>query len=256
MLEKKTLEEHINYLHETVKLSLWVVKEWKERHPEEDIIWTIHNRTALVNHTIYNPSTLFDYPTFKDEKWPEIRVKLREIYESDPKTFETNGYELIKPYINGRAKRDLDEINGEDAFSQYSNSWIRYDLTVKEDYMEIHMANSLYPKSFLGDREYFNSKLKEAVLDAEKHGFKGLRTKSWLNDLPAWQKYMPKEWNDSICERNWDIEWHLGFWGQFLTANQCFNSKLAQKFKDDRKIPFPMSDAQASVKAFKDLLGL
>lgn len=258
MANKKTLEEHKAYLHEAVKLSLWVIADWKNGHPQEDIIWTIHERTALVNHTIFNPSSLFDYPTFIGEDWPELRLILRELYESDnnPDSFEKRGYELLKPYIDGRAERDLENINCDNPFTQYNDSFIRYDLAKKEDYLEIHMANTLYPNSFLADSEYFNDRLKRAVLDAEKHGFKGLKTKSWLNDLPAWQRYMPEEWNSSISDRNWDIEWHLGFWGQFLTANQCFNRSLGKKFRETGKIPFPMSIAHASIKAFKEKLGI
>lgn len=258
MPKKKTLEEHIYYLHETVKLSLWVVADWKNRHPKEDIIWTIHERTALVNHTTFNPSSLFDYPTFVGSDWPELRLILRDLYESDndPNSFEKRGYELLKPYIDGRAERDLEAINKENPFEQYNDSWCRYDLKQEGDYLEIHMANTLYPKSFLADKDYFNNKLKEAVLDAEKHGFKGLKTKSWLNDLPIWQNFMPKEWNDSIYDRNWDIEWHLGFWGQFLTANQCFNRRLAEKYRKTGRVPFPMSQAKASVEAFKEKLGI
>lgn len=261
MAHKKTLEEHIKYLEETVKLSLWITADWKNKHPREDFVWIVHERTALLNHTTFNPASLFDFPTFAGEEWPEFRLILRDLYESDndPDSFEKRAYELIKPYIAGRAERDLEELNSGDSFSQYNNSWIRYDVNKKDDpegYIEIHMANSLYPKSFLADTEYFNGKLKEAIIDIEKHGFKGIWTKSWLNDLPAWQRFMPKEWNDSIHDRDWNIEWHLGFWGQFLTANQCFNSKLAEKYRRDGKVPFPMSKARASLKAFKEKLGM
>lgn len=261
MAHKKTLEEHIEYLHETVKLSLWVIADWKNKHPEEDIIWTIHERTALVNHTIFNPSTLFDYPTFAGYEWPIMREKLRDLYErdNDPDSFEKRGYELLKPYIDGRAEQDLENLHDGESFKQYNSSWIRYDLEKKDDpegYIEIHMANSLYPESFLANKEYFNEKLKEAVQDMEKHGFKGIWTKSWLNDLPAWQRFMPEAWNNSITDRNWDIEWHLGFWGQFLTANQCFNTRLAAKYRKNGQVPFPMSIARASLDDFKKKLGM
>lgn len=253
-MEKKTLEQHREYLKECVKLSLWVIADWKNKHPQEDIIWTIHERTALVNHTVFNPETLYDFPTYKGNEWPKLRLKLRSIFEenSDIKNFEEKGYKLLEPYIFGRAESDLNGIN-----SGSPSSWIRYDVTDrKSDYLEIHMQNSLYPKSFLADESYFNEKLKIAVLDAEKHGFKGLWTCSWLNDLPSWQKRMPQEWTDSIENRRWDIEWHLGFWGQFLTANQCFNHKLAAKFRETGKIPYPMSRASASLDVLKKHLGI
>ncbi len=258
MHKNKTLEEHIYYLQETVKLSLWVIADWKNKHPEEDIIWTMDERTALVNHTTFNPSTPFDYITYKGDQWPKMRLKLRELYEEDnnPDSFEKSGFELLKSFIKDRARGDLDELHSKESFKQFDGTWVRYDISSKDEYLEIHMANTLYPKSFLADNEYFNKGLIQAVRAAENSGFKGLKTKSWLNDLPIWKSKMPKEWNDSITNRNWDIEWHLGFWGQFLTANQCFNSRLGEKFRKTGKLPLPMSNAKASVDAFKKHLGL
>ncbi len=261
MAKNKTLEEHIEYLKQTVRLSLWIAADWKNKNPNEDFIWILHEGTALVNHTTFNPGFIFDFPTFEGESWPNMRLKLRELYEADtdPESFEERAYKLLEPFIEGRAEKDNAALHDGEAFNQYNSSWIRYDLTKKDDpegYIEIHMANSLYPGSFLADTEYFNSKLKEAIIDIEKHGFKGLWTKSWLNDLPAWQRFMPKEWNESIHDRDWDIEWHLGFWGQFITANQCFNIKLGNRYRKDGKVMFPMSKARASLESFKKNLDL
>ncbi|MGL1891055.1 MAG: hypothetical protein OCD02_05475 [Spirochaetaceae bacterium] len=253
MHNKKTLKEHKEYLNETVKLSLWVAAEWKNREPNKDFTWILHERTPLVCHTEFNPKTIYDFPNFEGEKWPKLRLELEEIYnlDNDPKKFEISGFELLKPYIETRAKRDLVGINND---KYRPASWIRYDLSSKEEFLEIHMENSLYPKSFLSDEKYFYNKLNIAVSEAEKAGFKGLRTVSWLNDLPAWQQKMPKEWNNSIHDRMWDIEWHLGFWGQFLTANQCFNHKAAAKFRETGKLTFPMSKAYATISDFKKIL--
>lgn len=255
-MEQKSLEEHKEYLREAVKLSLWVAATWKNNHGQEDIIQIIHERTCLVSHTVFNLQSLYDEPVFEGNEWPKLRLKLKEIYDvnSTPENFEKEGFKLIEPYIYGRAERDLQGINT--GIPSNNDSWIRYDLKSTEEYLEIHMENSRYPESFLSDEKYFYDKLKIAVLAAAKYGFKGLRTVSWLNDLPAWQKKMPKEWNDSIKERTWDIEWHLGFWGQFLTANQCFNYRLADKFRSEGHIPYPMSKAQVSMVVLKKHLGV
>ena len=252
---KKTLEQHKTYLHESIKLSLWFIADWKNKNPKEDIIWIIHERTSLVNLTIFNPKSMFDVPSFEGDKWPKMRLELRKLYEENnsPNSFEKKGYNLLKPYIDDRAERDLTEINGNDTFNQYQNNWLRYDPKDKSEYLEIHMANTLYPDSFLADDEYFYKGLISCIKFAEENGYLGIRTTSWLNDLPSWQEKMPKEWNNSITNRSWDVEWHLGFWGQFLTANQCFNSKLGQIFRDSGKIPFPMSKAQAKISSFKQL---
>ncbi|QEN04679.1 hypothetical protein EW093_08160 [Thiospirochaeta perfilievii] len=252
-MEQKTLEEHKEYLRECTKLGLWAVADWVNKHPQEDIVEVLDERTAIVNHTVFNNKTLYDFPNFTGDEWPKLKEELKDIYKnsSNPSQFEELAFKIVEPYIYGRAEKDLQSINGGN-----SKSWVRYDLNKDEEYLEIHMENSLYPKSFLADEKYFYDKLKIAVLDAEKSGFKGLWTCSWLNDLPSWQKLMPKEWNESINNRRWDFEWHLGFWGQFLTANQCFNYKLGKKFRETGKIPYPMSRAKASIEVFKKHLGI
>ena len=136
------------------------------------------------------------------------------------------------------------------------DSWLRYDLSTKGESLEIHMENSLYPNSFLSDNDHFYGKLKEGVLEAEKYGFKKFWTVSWLNDLPIWKKKMPDQWNKSISNRNWDIEWHLGFWGQFLTANMCFNFGTAKYLREKGKLMFPMSRAEATLDSFKKHIGV
>ena len=164
-MAKKTLEEHKEYLRECVKLSLWVIADWKNKHPQEDIIWTIHERTALVNHTIFNKETLYDVPSFTGDEWPKLRLKLRDIYEKDNniQRFEEDGFKLLEDYIYSRAEEDLIEINGGN-----SDSWIRYDITQKEEYLEIHMENSLYPNSFIADENYFNDKTKNSRIGCGK----------------------------------------------------------------------------------------
>lgn len=254
-MEKKNLDQHKEYLKETVKLSLWVTANWKNNHTDDDFLKIIDERSALVNHTVFNPKELYDEPTFFGNEWPLLKEQLKNIYEKNnsPEVFESEGFKLVEPYIYGRAERDLKIINNDTPAN--SDSWIRYDLNSTEEFLEIHMENSRYPDSFLADDEYFYSKLQVAVQEAEEKGFKGLRTVSWLNDLPAWQNKMPKEWNESIKDRTWDIEWHLGFWGQFLTSNQCFNHRAGEKFRKDGKVTYPMSKAQGTIQNFKDLLG-
>lgn len=254
MAEQKTLEEHKEYLRETVKLSLWIIADWANKHPKDDFIKNIDERTPMVNHTVFNPKTLYDYPTFEGEEWPKIRKELYNLYkeESDPYKYQELAFTLVEPYIYERAERDLEGINT--PIDPQEKSWIRYDINRKEEFLEIHMENTLYPESFLANDTYFYEKLKIAVDDAEKHGYKGLWTCSWLNDLPAWQKKMPQKWNSSIDKRIYDIEWHLGFWGQFLTANQCFNYRAAEKFRENGVVTLPMSLAQATIEDFREHL--
>ncbi|MCJ8314823.1 MAG: hypothetical protein HRU38_22060 [Saccharospirillaceae bacterium] len=254
MTKKKTLTEHKEYLRETVKLSLWIIADWANKHPENDFVKSIDELTPMVNHTIFNPIALYENPTFEGDDWPLLKQELFNCYkkESDPFRYQDLAFKLIEPHIDGRAEKDLIHINKE--IDTDKNSWITYDLSRSEEYLEIHMENTLYPNSFLKDDTYFYSKLKIAVLEAEKNGYKGLWSCTWLNDLPTWQKKMPKQWNESIHNRMYDIQWHLGFWGQFLTARLCFNYTAATKFRETGVVEIPMSIARASIEDFKSFL--
>lgn len=253
MANIKTVDEHIFYLEETVKLSLWVVANWKNKHRFEKFIHAI-DRTPLLNHTVFNDNHIMVKPSVIDNRWIELRKELKKVYLNyrDPFEFEKKGFELLKPFIKGRVERDM--IDLADINPDEDESWLRYNVKKKSKHMEIHMENALYPNSFLADKKYFYSKLEEAVLDAEEHGFKILWSQSWLNTYPVWQKLMPKEWNDSICKINHNIEWHLGFWGQFLRSNETFNIKNGEIFRSTGKIPYPMAYAEAPLTAFKELL--
>lgn len=254
MANIKTIEEHIFYLEETIKLSLWAIAIWKNEHPDEDIIYTIHERTPLLNHTIFNNGHTTDDPSFSDEKWSGLREELKKIYikNSNPALFEKKGFELLQPYIMGRVERDMSDLNWIDDVQD--GSWIKYDLNQKGEYLEFHMENFKYPNSFLSDKTYFYNKLKEAVSEADENGFKGLWSRSWLNTYPNWIKLMPDEWNSSVREQSWDLKWDYGYWGQFITSNEGFNIRNGELFRKHGKIPYPCSYAEASIKSFKDFL--
>lgn len=70
--KKKTLAEHIEYLEETVKLSLWAAAEWKKKKPDEEFAEIIYKRTSLVSHTSFNLGWLYDEPRVEGGDWPSI----------------------------------------------------------------------------------------------------------------------------------------------------------------------------------------
>lgn len=257
MAEKKTLEEHREYLKEMIRLSLWFAADWKNKNPKEDFIHIIEERTNLVNMTDFNPAALFDYPTYKKEGgWPEVREKLCKINEETPEPwdFEERAYCFIEPFTGKRAEMDLEDLNSGNMFFQYENSCFRYDVTQKGEYLEFHIANSLYPNSFLADKKFFFSRMKDMILDAEKYGFKGITTNTWLNELPAWQKMFPQEWRESVTDIKRDIDWALGYWGQFLTARQTYNSRLGEKLRSTGIFPYALCRCRVDITIMKTFI--
>lgn len=257
MIQKKTVEEHKYYLNEIVKLSLWILADYYNKNKVDDFKELIDRKTPLYNHTTFNKHHLLDVSKPKPPIWDEIKVKLHNLIlkNSDPKVFEQWGYELLKPYIDGRAERDIHNLHliepGEEDLEE---SWVRYDLDGKGDKLELHIENSLYPKSFLSDKDHFYKMLRIAVNDAKKYGYKILCAHTWLNSYSKFLDLMPKEWNESRSDTHYDIWFHLGFWGQFFRSNDTFNEKTAAHLRKTGRIKYPTTYCEATVEDFEIFL--
>ncbi len=257
MPEKKTYDEHYIYLTEIVKLSLWIAADVKNKRPQEDFLWILDERTPLFSNTTFNKNHFFAREDFDTDEWMDMKKQLRAIYEknSNPDTFEKMGINLLDKYIEPRVEKDFHDMNYEDPDDiEVEESWARYDTSIKEEYMELHMENSLYPNSFLSDKTHFYKMLRIVVEDAEKAGYKGIYSGSWLNNYVGWTNLMPEEWNSSKYEQKDVIEWHLGFWGQFLRSNDTFNFKSSQYYRENGKVKYPEVSCRASIDSFKKLL--
>lgn len=258
MNKNKTVEEHKYYLNEIVKLSLWVLADYYNKNSVDDFLELIDRKTPLYYHTTFNKHHLLDDSKPKPDSWISIKTELHEILleNSDPEVFEKKGYELLKPFIDGRAERDVHDLHLVEPENEgVENSWVRYDVKEKKgDKLELHIENSLYPNSFMSNKEYFYKMLKIAVDDAKKHGYKILWAHSWLNSYNKFLNLMPKSWKDSRSDIHYDINYHLGFWGQFFRANDTFNEGPAKYLRETGEIKYPTTYCEATVEEFEWLL--
>ena len=103
-----------------------------------------------------------------------------------------------------------------------------------------HIGNTLAPASILQNPGYIRSSLAQAAQWARKNWGPDLvfTTESWLNSYPRWLEVLPPKWAESLGPPNKDIAWHLGFWGQFLTARGTFHHQNAKQFKVSGQMPF------------------
>jgi len=74
---------------------------------------------------------------------------------------------------------------------------------------------------------------------------------SWLNSHPRWLALFPQEWTDSLSPADCSVQWHLGFWGQFITARGTFHERNAAKFRDSGQMPFPYRTAYCTFNALR-----
>lgn len=253
VMKLKTVDEHKYYLEEIVKLSLWVTAKFCNDNPETDIYKELDERTPIFNHTEFNKFHMFDIEQPKPKEWFEIKKRLKELYkeDSDPVSFENAGYSLLKPYIYGRVEMDIEDLY-DVADPEDDESWLRYDIDGER--AELHFENSLYPNSFLSDKYHFYSKLNEALPDLKKKEVKILFAGSWLNSYDKFLNLLPREWRDSRIIEKEEIEFHLGFWGQFFRSNESFNELSGSYLRETGRVKYPEAHCEMTIEELENFL--
>ena len=109
----KTLAEHREYLHEIVKLQLFFVHLWLEKHPDDDFKWVLENRVNIYRKTDANPeSALPKVLRFDESPWADMVAAAKEIYlkrRDDRAGFEREAFEVFRPSLDRRSERDYGE---------------------------------------------------------------------------------------------------------------------------------------------------
>jgi hypothetical protein len=245
----KTVEEHRYYLEEIVKVSLFVTATYCNKYPESDLYEELDRRTPIYNHTEFNKYHMFDIEQPKPKEWFHLKKKLKEIYlkDRDPDNFEKVAYKLIKPYIYGRIDFDIKDLHG-DYDNDDEESWLRYDVEAGSKKVELHFENALYPDSFLSDKKFFYRKLKEAAIDLKGKGVEIVYSGSWLNSYDKFLDLLPPNWRQSRRVVVKDIEFHLGFWGQFLRSNETLNKRAITYLRENGSVMYPEAECQVTIK--------
>ncbi|MFA5864771.1 MAG: hypothetical protein WC975_08790 [Phycisphaerae bacterium] len=257
MAEPKTVEEHRIYLYDIVKLKLFFLHRWLGEHPEETFSNVLRNRVDIFRKTEVYPglrvSALTETLCFDIPQWLEMENAAARIYsetKDDEAAFEKSAFDVFKPSLDARCKRDY-----LDSSVVYQCGCFRHDLKILHpeiNAMEFHITNSKSPESFLDYPDYVKECFMQLLDIAEKDfGATNIRTKTWLNSLPRWLEYFPKEWLDRMSEEDVSVLWHLGFWGQFITARGTFNHKYGRMLRESGRLPFYPRFAYCSISAMR-----
>jgi hypothetical protein len=252
----KTIEEHRDYMYQTVRLQLFFLWTWLKEHSEESLSSVLRDRIDIyrktaVNTEMLNPKT----QRFGSPEWLGYESELKKLYreyKDDVQAFEDAGFEIFHSTIDERLPKDFADKSGT---AGYQCGSLRYNLMEEGKIHEtvgFHIANAVQPESFFADPEYlpgcFMKLMKET---GEKYGSTRLATGTWLNSLPKWLELFPQEWQDNLSDENTDVKWHYGFWGQFLTARGTFNYKYGKILRETGKLPFYPRTSNCSFEAMK-----
>jgi hypothetical protein len=241
---KKTYEEHRQYLHSIVSLKLWFAWWWQHNHEDESFSSILRTRVDIYRKTDINQGTMNpDKANFDDPEWRELERKLCAAYQehcadSEAAPFENAAFLIVQPTIDARARRDYEE---RPYVLDYQCGSLKYDKPKKKHpkCVSFHIANAIAPQSIFADKKYlpqcFTDLMKRS---ASEYGADSLCTHTWLNSNAKWLELFPMEWSASMEPEDRDVQWHFGFWGQFITAQGAFNSQLGRRLRETGQFPF------------------
>ncbi len=254
-MKSKNYTEHIEYLLESTKLMLFFLWRWLKAHPDESFQQAIRNRIDIFRKTDINSGNLCpDNPEFDNPVWLKMEHQANEIYYNSRNAaqFEQYAFTVFKGNILARSERDYKYSCQKP--EGYKCGSLTYHQPNKDDphVIAVHIANAVAPKSIFDDPDYLPHCLYKFMNMAEKEfGCSRLHCGSWLNSHPRWLELFPQEWQDNLSEPDENIQWHYGFWGQFITARGTFHWKNAERLRRTGKMPFPFRTSNCSFKNLK-----
>jgi len=255
MTDMKTLDEYRAYLHDIVRLKLWFITMWQRQHPAEAFRDILRNRVDIFRKTeYYDPARMNgDAPDFDVPGWRTIEEQLEALYahrESDP-AFEDEGLALLHPLLDRYAEANYAASCRPSAMKCGCLTY-HHPLPNAPAVIAIHIANVLQPRSIFDDPLYLPCCLRDVMTQSQaEFGVTHLHCGSWLNSHPRWLACFPPEWTDNRGPEIDEIEWHLGFWGQFISGRGTFHKRNAAAFRATGRLPFAYRTADCSFAALR-----
>ncbi len=252
--QRKTLEEHRDYLYQIVRLKLFFMHHWLAEHPDEEPLNVLHNRVDIYRKTDANTEGLT--PTSCDwngAAWQALEQPLLACYHacgSDRARFEEEGFAILQPSIDARCERDfLDDS----ALKPYQCGSLRYNVhNEPTPRVGFHIANAVSPRSIFDNPLYlpacFLTLLDqiEALYDAVE-----ISAGTWLNSNPKWLALFPQEWHDNLTEPTGNVTWSYGSWGQFISARGTFNYKYGDHLRRTGRLYYYSCSSFCSIAAMR-----
>ncbi len=255
-----SLAEFREFHFDFMKLQLHFAWNWMQAHPDETLEDILDKRIDLCRKTDPDPDHCdtakidLKRPAYINLRNELVRIMQETRDNDNADTFEERGFKLVKPTLAQFAKK----THGSNTkFDNYQCGSLRYDIPTNDapETVTFHIGNAIAPKSIFYEKQY----LADCFIclmnqTEEKWGANTLKTSTWLNELPKWLEYFPEEWMLNRSDPNPDIQWHYGFWGQFITARGTFNHKYGRILRETGKMPFLPRQASCSFKSMREHL--
>lgn len=248
--KKLTFPEFKESTYQMIKLSLWFVWHWKQTNPDETIENILRNRVDIFRKTtLYKSGMDADNPPYDNSVWIDFENAISKIHSAtsrDNDAFVEKSFKIFKQSIDKALETRW--IDFQKPINMKCGS-LNYNETDKKNpsMIAVHIANALAPESIFDDPLYLPSCLIDFMNKTErKFGVDTIHCGSWLNSHPRWLNLFPEEYRNSLSKPDENIQWHLGFWGQFIDARGGFHKRNAVKFRETGKMPFAFRTSECS----------
>ena len=113
MTSAKTLDEHVEYIRQMVRLELWFIQRWLAGHPEETFSYVIRQRTGIYLKSDIHDGGPFKQIAWTDPRWLELEARAEELHartrgDADSARFEGEGLAIFLPTLEARARADFE----------------------------------------------------------------------------------------------------------------------------------------------------
>jgi hypothetical protein len=259
-----TADEHLEYLSEIVKLKLSFLFMWLCRHPEASFSSAIRSRVDIYTKTHLNEDGLCPAMNFDHPDWLTLEERAQRAFEAhrgdpDPSGFERDAFAVFRESIALRAPLSYSLLVSRNDLEDYQCGSLRYDTPTQSspDRVFFHIANAIRPDSIFSDPKYIPACLCDLMDRCEREfGAKVLTTFTWLNAVPRWVLCFPPCWQERMSEPNHDVEWHYGFWGQFINARTTLNQRHARFLRETGELPLLPRESWCTFEELREHLGL
>ena len=245
-----SFEDYEKSVHNLVDLYFWYLNNHLKKS-QEPLVKALRSRVDLGHRSPIARD--HGTPDWEHHSWQTLEKELTHLFlRGNPGEFENKGRQSAKDFIQPKLREDWQSSPGGDwpfgcLALEEPGTWDPDPQTVF-----FHVGNPLAPRSILSQPGYLEESLKQAALWARKNWGPDLifTTETWLNSHPRFLAAFPPLWTENLQTPNQEIAWHLGFWGQFQTAQGTFHEKNAENFRKTGILPFSVRRSSLSSNLF------
>lgn len=238
MMDRKSLDEHLEFAETCSRLAFFWTYELAAVRPQENMEFILRQRSPLY-HVALGLDT----------------AKPLEIFSHFPKAdsasdFEEKMWLQCRDYILKRAKDHYPDSVGMGLHGVWQAECFKFDPPRPDHPLRcsFHIGNARAPESIFADRRYIVEHLLLLLdLMEKEHGAAEIATGTWLNSNSFWLHFFPHDWQDHMEDRPEIPLWHLGYWGQIISARGTCNLKTCQFIRKNRRLRYKMRYSWSSI---------